>query len=164
MRTLQRAGRATSSAGGAPRPTGAQRAADCGGAGQRHARGRKGRERVARKSSPCIRTYVRTVRTYVRTYALSLPLSRFCSSSVNPSQHMHRILTYVRTYVRTCVRRRNGGGRRIGISAYVRTYVRSHFSTYVRTYVRICVRKYARTHATLCFPEARYPSSPPVLE
>ena len=110
-----------------------------------------------------LHTYVRTYGTYVRyvrTYALSLSLSRFCSSSVNPSQHMHRILTYVRTYVR----KRKGGGRGIGISAYVRTYVRSHFSTYVRTYVRICVRKYARTHATLCFPEARYPSSPPVLE
>ena len=106
-----------------------------------------------------LHTYVRTYGTYVRTYALSLPLSRFCSSSVNPSQHMHRILTYVRTYVGGKGEERGSGSLR----TYVRTYVRICLRTYVRTYVSACVSTHVRTQRYV-FPEARYPSSPPVLE
>ena len=90
-----------------------------------------------------LHTYVRTYVRYVRTYALSLPLSlcRFCSSSVNPSQHMHRILTYVRTYVGGKGEERGSGSLR----TYVRTYVRIFLRTYVRTYVSACVSTHVRT-------------------
>ena len=103
-----------------------------------------------------VRAYVRYVRTYVRSLSLSLSLLQFKRESLTA----HAQNTYVRTYVGG--RGEEGGS--VSLRTYVRTYVRIFLRTYVRTYVRFCVRKYARTHATLCFPEARYRSSPPVLE